>query len=472
MADRVFCIDFGSAYTKVALRRDPSANSELLTWPNIDFCVPTTVAVDRRQGTKPRLAFGDEAADQQGGGGIDVYRNWKRTIFLTPGSAGTKQSPLEALLESDELIQLANKFGVANGQIAYLQQLVTTARSLIAGPGGRMISAESQQQTITAAIAAHFFYWLRQRVLEACAKLPTAGLKYEEIPVRVAIPAFAHSADRSHPGAKLLLEALNKAGWPLHTEQPTVAEPDANTIGILTKASNVLSKSGRINIGDMFSKGPLITVLKGDPHHPTYRALVIDVGAFTTDFAALTVKPDSKSEPETGIGFNIIQHSVPFGVSNLDDVMRSVLKVDEWPVKPTWSDWAKVQQSVYTNGKGYRAPGLGRVVGGPTDSEAVQTALTDFGTRLAEEATKFCEPLTPVSMQELILTGGGSSIPVVRDVLQKAATACGQNYVKTHAPDLKRGKAGSPLVDKLDDHFTRGGSALGGASIYFEKNYY
>jgi hypothetical protein len=472
MADRVFCIDFGSAYTKVALRRDPSAETRLLTWPNIDFCVPSTVAVDRRHGTKPRLAFGDEAADQQGGGGIDVYRNWKRTVFLTPGADRPSQSPLEALLGSDELLQLADKFGVAQGQIAHLQQLVGAARSLISGPGGRVVSAESQQRALAAALAANFFHWLRQRVMEACAKLPTAGLKYEEIPVRLAIPAFAQGDDHAHPGRKLLLEALNKAGWPLHAEQPTVAEPDANAVGILTKACNVLGKGGRINLGDMFSKGPLITVLKGDPHHPSYRALVIDVGAFTTDFAALSLKPDSKTVPDDGVGFAVIQHSAPVGVSDLDEAMRGVLKVDEWPVKPTWADWAKVQQSVYTDGKGYRAPGLGRLVGGPADSEAVQSALADFGERLAEEARKFCEQLPQASMQELILSGGGSSIPAVREALQKAATAGGHSYVKTHAPDLKKGKAGSPLVGKLDDHFTRGGSALGGASIYYEKNYY
>jgi len=471
MADRVFCIDFGSAYTKVALRRDPSADSQLLTWPNIDFCVPSTVAVDRRHGTKAKLAFGDEAADLQAGGGIEVYRNWKKSVFLTPANRRTEQSPLEQLLESEELLQLANKFGVARGQITYLQQLVGAARSLIAGPGGRVISAESQQQTLAAALAANFFYWLRQRVLEACAKLPTTGLKYEEIPVRIAIPAFAHDSDRSHPGCKLILEALNRAGWPVHLEQPTVAEPDANTIGILTKASNVLSKNGRINLGDMFSKGPLITVLKGDAHHPTYQALVIDVGAFTTDFAALAVKPDSKSILTAGVGFSVVQHSVPFGISDLDEQMRVVLKVDEWPVKPTWSDWAKVQQSVYSDGKGYRAPGLGRVVGGPTDSEAVQSCLGAFSQRLAKEAVTFCEQLVPASIQELILTGGGSSIPAIREALQNAATVGGNTYVKTHAPDLKRVKNGPP-VDKLDDHFTRGGSALGGASIFYEKGYY
>ena len=36
----------------------------------------------------------------------------------------------------------------------------------------------------------------------------------------------------------------------------------------------------------------------------------------------------------------------------------------------------------------------------------------------------------------------------------------------------KRGRSGAPLVDKLDERFTRGGSALGGTSIYFEKRCY
>ncbi len=158
-------------------------------------------------------------------------------------------------------------------------------------------------------------------------------------------------------------------------------------------------------------------------------------------------------------------------MSDLDEKMRVVLKVDEWPMKPTWTDWSKVQQSVYTDGKGYRAPGLGRVVGGPADSEAVQASLGQFANRVAEETTRFCEPLKPASMEELILTGGGSNIPLVREAIFKATAACGHTFVKSHAPDLKRTKNGPP-VDNLDDHFARGSSALGGASIYYEQSFY
>ena len=55
MPDRVFCIDFGSAFTKVALRRDPTADSELVGCrdADVEFCVPSfAMALDRR-GAKP-----------------------------------------------------------------------------------------------------------------------------------------------------------------------------------------------------------------------------------------------------------------------------------------------------------------------------------------------------------------------------------------------------------------------------------
>jgi hypothetical protein len=75
-------------------------------------------------------------------------------------------------------------------------------------------------------------------------------------------------------------------------------------------------------------------------------------------------------------------------------------------------------------------------------------------------------------VQELILTGGGSNIPAVRDALLKAASALpGNAVVKTHAPGLKKTFANTPVGD-LKDKFSRGASALGGASIYFEPACY
>lgn len=480
MADRVFCIDFGSAYTKVALRRDPGADSELLSsrsssTAEADFCIPTIVAVDRR-GHKPVPEFGDRAATLQSGGGIDVHRNWKKSIFLTPSST-TKphQSPLESLLQSEELRELATRHGIASGQLTYLQQLVGAAKNLIAGPGGRVISAETQQQTVAASIAPHFFIWLRQQVLEACSRLPTQGLKYDSIPVRITVPAFARGTETElHPGGKILLDALGKAGWPLHPDKPITAEPYANVIGVLTKAANILQR-GRVRIGEMFSKGPMITVMKDATHHPIYRAIVIDVGAFTTDFAVLTLKPDGNNTSDPDDMISIVASSLTLGVSDLDARVIDALPKEkgDWLRKASSIDWEDFRPAVYTEGKGIRKAELG-VIGGAADAEAVGSCVAAFARELAEETAKFLESLGTIqsgSLQELILTGGGNFIPVIRDALQTAAQTGGRSFAKTHAPALKR-IIGGPPIDKLDPRFTRGGSALGGASIYFEKSLY
>jgi hypothetical protein len=480
MADRVFCIDFGSAYTKVALRRDPSADSELLagrggTTSEANFCIPSTVAVDRR-GPKPVPEFGERVASWQTGGGIDVYRNWKKSIFVSP-SPTTKslQSPLEALLQSEELRDLATKYGVASGQINHLQQLVGAAKHLVVGPGGRVISSDIQQQTIAASLAPHFFIWLRQQVLEACSRLPTAGLKYDSIPARITIPEFAQgTSNEVHPAWKIIVDALSKAGWPLHPDNPTVAEPYANVIGILTKAANILHR-GKVRIGDMFGKGPLITVLKDTTHHPAYRAFVVDVGAFTTDFAVLTLVPDGKNSSDPDANISIKQDSIPLGISDLDAHVIHALPKEkgEWLRKASPMDWEDFRPAVYTEGKGIRKPELG-IIGGTADAEIVRSCLETFTSQLARETTKFLESLSVIpsgSLEELILTGGGSFIPFVRDAIQSSAQVGGHSYVKTHAPALKR-TSGGPPIDKLDTSFTRGGSALGGASVYFEKSLY
>jgi hypothetical protein len=448
MAERVFCIDFGSAFTKVALRRDPTADSALLacSGADVDFWIPTVVLVDRR-GAEPRLEFGAQAAGRATGGGIDVYTDFKKHLFTpVPPAAGKHAlSPLDALFLSTEFESLAAKYSVLPPQIEALRVMVASARTLIAPTGERQVSLEAHRQANAAKVACHFFIWL---------------------------PALSGGDVAQQPGCKLLREAMHRAGWPLHPELPFVSEPESNAVGILTKGGNLLNRSGTINFGEMFSKGPLVTVLKGDPHHPTYRALVIDVGAFTTDFASLFVDTEGRTvTPAMGAGFTVQQQSLPFGVTQLDSRVRDALSPEKKELLSNLSprEHATFQRQAYSEGKGYRAPGVG-IIGGEADRDAMQACLIDFAKRVADEALKFCAALQPANIQELILTGGGSSIPAVREALIAAAQT-GSTFAKTHGPDLKRTKTGPP-VDKLDDQFTRGGSALGGASIYFEKCYY
>lgn len=476
MVECVFCVDFGSAYTKVALRPAVRECGDLLKCSDFgeELWVPTVVAVDWSRGKgEPHFEFGYKAAGIKPGPNIRVYDNFKKDLFAPPGAEPPALPPLESLLQSDEFEALATKYGVQPPEVTGLRQMLAAARAF----GGRAKAgptAEAQRQAEAKAITARFMKWLRERVLQACAKLPNTLLRYEDIPLRVAVPALGGSADiQKHPGCARFREALAGTGWKLD-DRPFVPEPEANAVGVLTGAANEVTAKRKIHFREMFGKGPLITVLAGDKNHPNYRALVIDVGAFTTDFAALSIDTGGKlSDVTDGAGFAVKQQSVPFGVTDLDAAVRAGLSDDKQKALDGLArkDFASFQESAYSEGKGYRLADR-RVLGGDADRPAVDAALADFIKRLTDEATAFCQALGPASMQELIITGGGSNIPVVRDALLKAAAALpGNAVVKTHAPGLKKTFANTPVGD-LKDKFSRGASALGGASIYFEPACY
>lgn len=474
MADRVFSIDFGSSYTKVALRRDPGADSELLgltgvaTVADADFCIPSTIAVDRR-GRRPRVECGEQVFNLKPDQGIEVVSNWKKWLFQSPAvtESTPNVSPLEALLQSEEFLALAARYGVAAGQVGHLENLVRAARGMVGRSVGSGASTESQQQAYAAVLAQHYFHWLRDVVLRACDRLPSAGLKFDEIPVRIAVPAFA-GAD--HPGTQSLVAGLRKAGWTIHPERPVVTEPYANAVGILTRGANVAYK-GRIRFRDMFARGPFITVLKDGATYKSYRVLVVDIGAYTTDFAALTLDTQGETITDPDQALSLVQDSLPIGVSNLDADLLAAVSPDKAAALKSLSarEWETLHRSVYSDGKAYKKPG-GLTVGGPAD-DGTRSVVTGFAEQVATLVEKFCKSTAPAGRQELILTGGGCLIPTVREAVLRAARAGGHEYVKTHAPAIKKQTTNTP-AHKLDDHFTRGGSALGGASIYFDREFY
>lgn len=476
MPDRVFCVDFGAAHTKVALRTAVQEPTGLVqVGPGVlDFWAPTVVVADWSAGrSKPELEFGESGAGYKPGPKVVVYKNFKRDLFSTLVNATPRRHPLEELVYSDEFGALAARYSVTPAWVQALRSMVQAAQAAFGGPEAPG-ATETRKQDEAKAATHHYFKWLHGQVLQACQKLPHIALSYGDIPVRIAVPVLSRDADlNTHPGCVRLREALTGTGWKLD-DRSFVSEPESNAVGILTKATNALTKKKLIHLGGMFDRGPLVTVLKGDKNHPTYRALVVDVGAFTTDFAALTLDTGGKpTDPSEGIGFTIQRISVEWGISDLDACVRAALPEDKREALEQLSprDFAEFQIRAYTDDTGFRLPDR-RVLGGAADRPLIEKCLDTFATRLAAETATFIQQLAPSSMQELILTGGGSNIPVVREALIKAAASTpGNPFVKTHAPGLKKTKAGPP-VDPLDDKFARGASALGGASIYFEKSYY
>ncbi|QDU20172.1 acetate and sugar kinases/Hsc70/actin family protein [Urbifossiella limnaea] len=472
MAERVFCIDFGSGFTKVALRPDPGATARLINDRDVetaDFCFPSVVVVDRA-GPKPVLEFGKKAAGRTASNGIEVHANWKKRLFLNPGPDDPTANPLEAFLRSDDLAALATQHGVTATQLGHLRAVVASAREMLAGVGIQPAGRHAQQQQFAASLAAHFFAWLRKEVMKECERLPHAGLRYDGIPARLTVPAFAHGADvTTHPGCRLLTAAAEKAGWPLHPTRPVVSEPYANAVGVLTKGVNLLKKD-KYDLGGSFGKGPLVTALKDPDHYAPYRAVVIDVGAFTTDFAVLTMRPDGPGESDPDRAFAVREHSVALGMSDLDERVFRVLPAEKaaWLRARSADEVDGFRESVYTEGKPVRSAALGPI-GAGAELEAIRGVVADFGAGLAAEVRQFLSSLGPGGSAELVLTGGGMFVPALREAVLSAAAADGREFAKVHGPGLKK-QTGKP-VDKLDPRFTRGGSALGGAGLYFEPEY-
>jgi hypothetical protein len=85
----VLCVDFGSAYTKVALRPDEDAPADVLQEPALAFddemfCVPSVVAGP--VGDWSRLHCGLDAFGLKDTAEVKVYRNWKQQLLAAPES--------------------------------------------------------------------------------------------------------------------------------------------------------------------------------------------------------------------------------------------------------------------------------------------------------------------------------------------------------------------------------------------------
>lgn len=481
MAERVFCIDLGSGYTKVGLRSAADADTTLLASPTVlaggvDFCLPTVVAVDQTSGTR-QYQFGYEALDRKPGDKVRVFANWKRWAF----EAGKKAGPsgLPVLLASEEFAALAGRYQVPLAQVHGLRQLVAAAHQLNGGPSPM---AESLEVRYASVLAEKFFRHLRSFVLDACGKLDPVPPDIESVPAVLTAPAFAPEAElTSHPGVKLLSAALVRAGWPVRDHCPVVSEPFSNAVGVLTGGVNALKTTRakakptvtRMDLGKMFKKGPILTAVNDSEHYPLYRALVVDVGAYTTDVAVVEL-PTAEMDDFIPAAVRVRQMSVPLGVHVIDDRVRAVLpprQAEYLLGQMSSANWEDFRQTVYDGKSEKPFRTLEGPIGGKKDGPAIRSVLEGFGREVAEHVVGFCGELKPANQQELLLTGGGNSIPAVRAALETSVVLPGGPIVHVFSPTRKTTVA-EATARRLDEQTSRGGSALGGCSIFFEPAYW
>lgn len=473
MAARVFCIDFGSAYTKVSLRSDPRAASDLfqdgnLAVDELKICVPSALALDRSQ-TPPIAVWGQAAANEPlDSPRYEVRRNWKKEIFGSKLGASHRgnSNNLDGLLKSSELRELAGRMGVPATQIDSLRKLVAAAATLSA-------PADTPSNSISLGrLAVTFFTRLRKSVLSYFESRGIADA--DKIPTRITVPAFRPESElRSHPGCEVIAKAVELSGWPLHPERPVISEPYANLIGVLTTGNNLLTPQGKIQYQGTFPPGLLLRVLGHPYEHPAYRGVVVDVGAFTTDFAMLTLDTHGNTISDVLPIIDVSAKSVPMGISDIDAAVMDALpttKGDWLRRQAKGIDWEDFRMLTYSTNKPLRRND-GETIGKGEEAAQIQGCVQSFADLVAGQVKAFCAEMPPIEMTEVVLTGGGTNIPKVRDTILAAIKDAGWSYRKVHRGASAKAMGTGPVLVPLGEHLIRGGTALGGASVFFESEF-
>lgn len=433
ISSRVVCIDIGSSFTKIAVRR--GRNEQSLPVPNrpddpesFEVLIPSLIVV----GGGGKLIFGLEAARQRAAAGVMRVRNWKAALFA------------------------ASRAGV----------------------GGVTVDAARQ-------FLVQFLRFLRVGVL--------AAHDLSDAPVRLCIPALT---DRLISDTDLC-EAVREAGLQPSHVRPIEFEPVTNALGVLTRGRNSVWTPERTRGGteptpdlrmqDMFA-GELAlryrqSGLAGSSG--SYMVLIQDIGSFTVDFT--TVRFETGFDGDDFRRPQFTQESFRHGVYDLDSLMLSRLRdpVQEAIRGMTLQGWETARKEI-CGGRAQRiraANGQDIVELSLELQPAIQGAIADFGRTLVEARRTFlaragfptgmsAQGSVPLSIDHVITTGGGSGIERLRNVLDRPVGA-GWHVEDLHSQrGVLLGSASEQLEavrDRADGlRLARHGSAIGGTSVFFE----
>jgi hypothetical protein len=418
-------IDFGAAYTKIAFRKEPDSTAKLLSHEKLRLdedhvCIPTIAAWREAD---DRWIFGGDAADIQSGPGIHVFRNWKPILF----------APSTKVLDPESSI----------GRLFYYNL----------DGGGEWPPVKK--------LAVKYFEWLLNVMLPGL-----MDFSFCKDPVlRISIPDFSDDSLYRYQMQEVLLEA----GW----ESPWVfcePEPMTNIAGALSQGRNkmMMDEFGTVSpdVSEIFSGSGMIDYIdfiSNDESAMGFTMLLVDIGAYTTDFAMITIDGgEGGSLPPSEA------HSVPYGIELLDNLVKhgfsSELKAPEKTAlieKLSATDREAFRRTVYSENRSWSINNL--TIGEGADREMIEKCINGLANRIAKEIDAFLNRFSVVKVNEVVLTGGGSNIPRITQRLGERLVARGIETL--HAATLPN-VSGIKTV-KLSQQIVRGSSAIGGASVLF-----
>jgi hypothetical protein len=414
MFEATLSIDLGASYTKIAIRpacvpleRRPSIETAKILMLDNQPLIPS-MAIQTKKRTHPWV-FGWQAAMMKPDATMRVFRNWKANLFR---------------------------------------------------PGNDPDSASA------VIVAEHFFAWLRER-------LEGLGIDLSKVQTRIAMPAFKELEEK----ALVIALCMEMSGW----ESPLIArttEPHANSIGLFTEGLNVVTRTRHhetlLNYGRMFGQANILIetardhVLAGG-RKTRVTVLVVDIGAFTTDFAAMTFDTNAPDELSDGLQ-RITQESHELGVINqldrpLFDELARRHRLD-WN-EVTFNELEMLKRALYEGSPYFlQTKSAGTVdFSQGEDVALVSQHLKRFGDQIWEKISSFIDRENP---SLVCLTGGGALIPPVKKQLE---TKLRQRRRRIeHVPDARppHGTSRRRTWDETGESMHRLATALGGASVILQ----
>jgi len=446
--ERCLCIDFGNAFTKLALRTDREQPSDYLRCRELDYdrglnlCIPTLAVrvIDRE---RERWFFGADALDiQQYTPGATFFRDWKHDFF--------QETELELTMEARGVPGIQKRSG-----------------------GHRKRAANREELEV---IAPGFFRWVADFADRVMAERGLGGI--DEVPTRVSIPSFALGTEEEYR----LLSILGQAGFRVAASQPSLPEPLANAIGVFSDGRNVLrAEDHRVNFEEMFWGTRLSEIMRtraldasGLPR--IFWSLVADLGAYTLDFAMLgfsTTDPQ-RSLRQTFYGRERFgMYSEPLGISHLFQRVRDSLYPAKRPIFDELiagrlpEEQTLFFENLFLHSRPFEYRDTGMVIGEGEEGAEIRKEIERFAREAARKMRLFLEHFRYRRIDEVIFTGGGMNIPVVRDAMFAVAQQfqAGHGFVPSHPEeDLVAGG-----LERIDQFQVRGATALGGSSVFFDE---
>ncbi len=429
--ERLLCIDFGSSYTKVAVREDWNGATRLIETghpeESYSFCIPSTVARVTRRG-KDAWLIGMDALSQSPGHNVAVYQNWKSDLF-----SGKK---------------MASEYGT---------------------------------------VGANFFR-------ELVAYVGRIEPQLQGLPVRVCIPKFGPGSDCQLRILKILGDADIAAApnrscifepeaniFAVLTRGRNAAWRRSKTHGWEPSYQLMFEKDQ----GGLFDKLRAIAIAKR-PGNLKYALLLIDIGSFTSDFGLVQFEVDA-GDIEDFNKPDVIQESNRIGIRELD---HAVLKVFSKAVRDVIASsppkiWEDAKRQLYSGTESAVENPVGGmfVLGSKKERPAIDEQVDAFAEQVVVACRDFCRKhrVKPV---RTVITGGGAMISRLRmQIVAGLARTIPAEVYDLMDPDeprksllQKKTKEGPWRHDEREvearlrenRRIVRGGSSIGGCSNFVD----